>query len=123
MFFNVSGYIYNIINDNIFLKIIDEENLIKFQQNINKLYKTESDIDLQKNIYKFKINKNTKFIIKNYIYTNLKELIGIYITISGQFKYYCFKYDTTIINEINNELESEKKIRKGYLNICNKIYN
>lgn len=123
MFFNVSGYIVNIIDSKIELRIIDDDNLTKFQKNLNKMYKVEKDIDLTNRIYKFKINKQTKFIIKHYEYNNLSNLIGIYVTISGYFKYYCFNIQVNILNEINNELEDEKKIKKGYLNICNKVYN
>lgn len=123
MFFNVSGYITYISDSTIKIKIIDKDDLIKFQRNINKLYKKNIDTDNNTNIYNFKINKKTKFIIKNYTYNNYSELIGIFITISGYSKYYCFSINNNILNEINNELEDEKKYKQGYIYICNKIYN
>jgi hypothetical protein len=123
MFFNVSGYILQITNDSIQLRIIDDDDLTKFQKNLNKMYKTINLIDLDKKKYNFKINKQTKIIIKNYNYENLSNLIGIYVTISGYFKYYCFNITSNTLNEINNELEDTKKYKKGYINICNKIYN
>jgi len=123
MFFNISGYIININNNKLKLKIIDNEVLTKFQKNINKLYKTTNEINLEDNIYSFKINKKTKFIIKNYNYNNLFELNGVFVNISGYSKYFCFELENNILNEINNEIEIEKKIKKGYIYICNKIYN
>jgi hypothetical protein len=123
MFFNVSGYIVNINDDKLQLRIIEDDDLIKFQTNLNKIYKINDNININNKIYKFKINKKTKFIIKNYTYTNLNELKGIYVTISGYFKYYSFCFNTTMVNEINNELEDTKKYKTGYMNICNKIYN
>jgi hypothetical protein len=123
MFFNVSGYIVNINDDKLQLRIIDDDDLLKFQTNLNKIYKINDNININNKIYKFKINKKTKFIIKNYTYNSLNELQGIYVTISGYFKYYSFCFNTTMVNEINNELEDTKKYKTGYMNICNKIYN
>lgn len=124
MFFNISGYIINISNNKIKLKIIDNDVLIRFQNNLNKLYKIQNDINLDNNIYIFTFNKKTKFLIKNYTYKDLSELNGIFINISGYSKYYCFETNTNnILNEINNELEEQKKYKKGYVYICNKIYN
>jgi hypothetical protein len=123
MFFNVSGYILKITDDSIQLRITDDDDLTKFQKNLNKMYKTNDLIDLDKKKYNFKINKKTKIIIKNYNYDNLSNLIGIYVTISGYFKYYCFSIISNALNEINNDLEDTKKYKKGYINICNKIYN
>jgi hypothetical protein len=123
MFFNVSGYIVNINDDKLQLRIIDDDDLLKFQTNLNKIYKINDNININNKIYNFKINKKTKFIIKNYTYNSLNELQGIYVTISGYFKYYSFCFNTTMVNEINNELEDTKKYKTGYMNICNKIYN
>ena len=39
MFFNVSGYIVNINDDKLQLRIIDDDDLLKFQTNLNKIYK------------------------------------------------------------------------------------
>lgn len=124
MFFNINGYIININNNKIKLKIIDNEILTKFQKNINKLYKIQNDINLNENVYNFTVNKKTKFTIQNYTYTHLSELIGVCINISGYSKYYCFELQSnSLLNEINNELQEEKKYKKGYAFICNKIYN
>lgn len=124
MFFNISGYIIDINQKKIIIRIIDEDLLIKFQKNINKLYKVENDINLENNIYTFHINKNTKFIISNFTYNNLLDLKGIYITLSGYSKYYCFQLNNdNILNEINNEIEEQKNYKKGYIYIINKIYN
>ena len=41
MFFNISCYIENITETKIKVKIIDSEMLLKFQKNINGLYKSK----------------------------------------------------------------------------------
>lgn len=124
MFFNISGYIVDINQKKIIVRIIDNDLLIKFQKNINKLYKIDNDINLEKNIYTFHINKNSKIIINNFTYNNLFELKGIYITISGYSKYFCFQFNNNnILNDINNEIEEHKNYKKGYIYIVNKLYN
>ena len=41
MFFNIDCYIVNVYEKKIKIHISDEESLLKFQQNIDKLYKTK----------------------------------------------------------------------------------
>jgi hypothetical protein len=126
MFFNISCYIENITETYIKIKIIDPEILSKFQKNINGLYKTKkgklvtnkhsSEIDT----FNLKINKKTKFDLIGFSYSNLNNLIGTNINISGESKYYCFPV-SNINNEINDFTEEIKYIN-GYSLICNKIY-
>ena len=126
MFFNILCYIENITETYIKVKIIDPEILAKFQKNINGLYKSKkgklvtnkhpSEIDT----FNLKINKKTKFDLIGFNYSNLNNLIGTSVNISGESKYYCFP-----INNINNEIHDfteEIKIINGYSLICNKIY-
>jgi hypothetical protein len=126
MFFNISCYIENITETQIKVKIIDSENLLKFQKNINSLYKSKKGESVTNkhssecNIFNLKINKKTKFDLGNFNYSNLKNLIGTSVNISGESKYYCFQVKETI-NEIYDFTE-EKTYINGYSLICNKIY-
>jgi hypothetical protein len=105
------------------VRIVDDDNLLKFQANISGLYKSKrgklvSNIhnsSSECDIFNLKINKNTKFDLKRIDYTNLSNLIGISVRISGQSKYYCFS--------VTDEFTSEKKYINGYSLNCNKIYN
>lgn len=122
MFFNISCYIENITENNIKVKIIDSENLLKFQKNINGLYKSKKGESVTNkhscssecNIFNLKFNKKTKFELDRFNYTNLNDLIGTNVNISGESKYYFF----SILDEFTNE----KKYINGYSLICNKIY-
>jgi len=129
MFFKISCYIQDIKEKKIKIKIVDEDDLIKFQNNINKLYKTKIGSELENthiktvdddiikkinNIFYLNIMKKTKFDIKGFKYDNMESLIGTNVFISGESKYYSFI--------INNEFTEEKKYKRGYSLVCNKIY-
>ena len=120
MFFNIDCYIVNVYEKKIKIHISDEESLLKFQQNIDKLYKTKigskvTDIKTAEGIKTFylNINKKTKFDIQNFNYDNIKDLIGVNIIISGESKYYSFSLDQSDDNKI---------YKTGYSLVCNKIY-
>lgn len=120
MFFNISCYIESITDTKIKVKIIDPTSLLKFQKNINGLYKSKkgnlvsnkhsSDCDT----FNLKINKKTKFDLNRLDYSDLNNLVGTNINISGESKYYCFF--------VEDEFIEEKKYINGYSLICNKIY-
>lgn len=120
MFFNISCYIESISEKHINVKIIDIDNLLKFQKNIDTLYKNKkgkivsnkhnSTIDQ----FKLKINKKTKFELDKFTYENINNLIGTNVNISGESKYYNFC--------VVDEFTDEKKYITGYSLICNKIY-
>ena len=125
MFFKISCYIQDINEKKIKVKIVDDDDLTKFQNNINNLYKTKKGSELENthikdtdkkinNVFYLNIMKRTKFDIKDFKYDNLKSLIGTNVNISGESKYYSFV--------INNEFTEEKKYKKGYSLVCNKIY-
>jgi hypothetical protein len=120
MFFNISCYIEKITETQINVKIIDSENLLKFQKNINSLYKSKKGEfvtnrhSFECDIFKLKINKKTKFDLGAFNYSKLTNLIGINVNISGESKYYCFP--------VIDEFTEEKKYINGYNLICNKIY-
>ena len=127
MFFNISCYIENISETKLKVRIIDNDNLLKFQKNINGLYKSKKGQSVYNkhnyspecDTFNLRINKKTKFELNQLNYTDLKNLIGTCVNISGESKYYCFyvKDETNIYNE-----ESEKKYINGYNLVCNKIY-
>jgi hypothetical protein len=122
MFFKIQCYIIDIKNNDIWISISNKEELTKFQTNLIKLYKNIEEFNYNNNIFKLKINKQTKFNI-NFIYNNIKELKGCSVTISGQSKYYCFSYNDEILNELTNTFNTIKKIKKGYILAINKISN
>lgn len=120
MFFNIDCYIVNIYEKKIKIHITDEESLLKFQKNIEKLYKTKAgskvtDVKSAENISTFYLNysKKTKFEIHNFNYNNIKELIGVNVKISGETKYYSFSVEGT---------EDKPIFKTGYSLVCNKIY-
>jgi hypothetical protein len=122
MFFKIQCYIIDIKNNDIWISISNKEELTKFQTNLIKLYKNIEEFNYNNNIFKLKVNKQTKFNI-NFIYNNIKELKGCSVTISGQSKYYCFSYNDEILNELTNTFNTIKKIKKGYILVINKINN
>lgn len=129
MFFNISCYIEKITDTQLKVKIIDPDNLLKFQKNINGLYKSKKGDSVSSkhkcspecDIFNLKINKKTKFELNRVDYTNLENLVGTCVNISGESKYYCFS-TVDIDNELTGFTE-EKKYINGYSLICNKIYN
>jgi hypothetical protein len=126
MFFKVSGYILNInsTKKKILLKINDDDELNRFKNNLIQ-FKIYSKEHLEKinNTFTLKFNNFTKFNISKYNYKNISDLNGVYITISGQTKYYCFSIDENKYNEITNNIITEKKIKSGYILLCNNIKN
>jgi hypothetical protein len=124
MFFNTSCYIVSISDKKIKVTIDNEDDLNKFKQNLIKLYnskKSQNIInkqDINKDVFLFTINNKTKFDLK-YKYTDLKDLIGIRVNISGQSKYYIFKDDSNVLDDINGT----KSYKSGYNFILNKIYD
>lgn len=126
MFFNISCYIESIIDNKIKVRIIDINNLLKFQNNINGLYKSKKGSLVSNkhssecDIFNLKINKKTKFDLGKLNYSDINNLKGVNVNISGESKYYCFP-----VEDINNgmcEFTKEKKYINGYSLICNKIY-
>ena len=120
MFFNIDCYIVNVYEKKIKIHISDDESLLKFKQNIDKLYKTKNgskvtDIKIAEGVKTFylNINKKTKFDIKNFNYDDIKDLIGVNVIISGESKYYSFSIDQS---------EDKKIFKTGYSLVCNKIY-
>ena len=123
MYFNINCYILDINEKKIKISISDNAVLLKFQNNINNLYKTKSgslvtdrklaDCVNDINVFYLNINKKTKFDIIHFDYNNMSELIGVNVNISGESKYYAF----------NIEDDNNKVIYKtGYSLVCNKIY-
>jgi len=129
MFFNISCYIESIADTKIKVRIVDPDNLLKFQKNINGLYKSKKGNSVSNkhssecDIFNLKFNKKTKFDLNGFNYTDLNNLIGTNVNISGESKYYCFP-----VNKINtdsqeiNDFTEEIKYINGYSLICNKIY-
>jgi hypothetical protein len=126
MFFKISGYILNInsTKKKILLKINDDDELNRFKNNLIqfKIYSKEY-LEKINNTFTLKFNNFTKFNISKYNYKNISDLNGVYITISGQTKYYCFSIDENKYNEITNNIITEKKIKSGYILLCNNIKN
>lgn len=120
MFFNITCYIEKITETQLKVRIVDADNLLKFQKNINGLYKTKKGTDTthkhntEQDMFNLKINKKTKFDLIGVDYSNLNNLVGTSIRISGESKYYCFF--------IKDEFTDEKKYINGYSLVCNKIY-
>ncbi len=122
MFFNISCYIEIITETQLKVRIIDADNLLKFQKNINGLYKSKKGESVSNkhnyssecDKFNLKINKKTKFDLNRLDYPNLNNLVGTNVNISGESKYYCFS--------IIDEFTDEKKYINGYSLICNKIY-
>ncbi len=119
MFFKVNCYIIKIINNTLYIEILDKDELERFKKNLLKLYKSDNNFKNTKKYYIIKINKQTKFNI-NYNYNNISELIGINVTISGYSKYYSFLYNDEIL-DIHNNLKTITKNKKGYSLYANKI--
>ena len=62
----------------------------------------------------------TKFNITKK-YTNLNELIGLNVLISGQSKYYSFIYKDEILDIHTNNFITTTKNKKGYTLYANNI--
>jgi len=122
MFFNIDCYIFNIQDNNVYITINNLDTLNRFINNLKKLYKNDEYVNSlkNKNIYKLKLHKNTKFDI-NFNYSNISELIGCEVIISASSKYYCFLYDSDVFDEQTNLIKIVKKIKKGYILNINKI--
>lgn len=122
MFFKIKCYIIKATNNNILIEINDPEELNRFHKNLIKLYKNLDNFDYTKIQYNIKINSNTKFLI-NYSYTDITELTGTLVSISGYSKYYCFSYEGEILDEHTNLFKTIKKNKSGYSLIANKVSN
>jgi hypothetical protein len=122
MFFKIHCYIIDIKNNELIISIVDKDELNKFHKNLIKLYKNPNDFDLTQNIFKIKYNNQTKFEI-TFNYNNIKDLKGCSVIISGYSKYYCFSYNNEILDENTNLFKTEKKIKKGFTLLANKIIN
>lgn len=120
MFFKITCNIIKVQNKDLLIEIDDEESLLRFQKNLNLLYKNNININSKNKIYKIKYNNNTKFDIKKK-YNNLIELIGLNIVISGQSKYYSFSYKDEVLNEQTNTFITITKNKKGYILYANNI--
>jgi hypothetical protein len=122
MFFNIKCYIQSINNNEIIVYINDNNELIRFQNNLIKLYKNIDSFDYEKKIYKIKLLSSTKYNI-SFQYNNLNALIGTNVNISGKSKYYCFVTHNEEFDTLTNLFKPIKKIIKGYTLYANKIYN
>ncbi len=122
MFFKINCYIVSINDNAIVINISDKDELNKFQKNLIRLYKNESLFDYSKTFFKIKLSNTTKINI-NFKYSNLQELKGINVFISGFSKYYCFTTDSEIFDELTNLFKPIKKINKGYSLYASKIFN
>ena len=122
MFFKIKCYIIDIKNNDLIISITDSEELAKFHKNLIKLYKNQEDFNKNQDIFKIKYNNQTKFEIK-FNYNNIKDLKGCSVIISGTSKYYCFSYNNEIIDENTNLFKIEKKIKRGFTLLANKIIN
>lgn len=120
MFFKITCNIIKVQNKDLLIEINDEESLLRFQKNLNLLYKNNININSKNKIYKIKYNNKTKFDIKKK-YNNLIELIGLNIVISGQSKYYSFSYKDEVLNEQTNTFITITKNKKGYILYANNI--
>lgn len=120
MFFKINCTIIKIKNNDIYIEIIDNNDLLKFQNNLLKLYKKNKNFNYNNKIFKLKYNNKTKFNI-NFSYSDLNSLIGFNVSISGYSKYYSFKFKDEIINPISNTLETIQKNKNGYIFYISKI--
>lgn len=122
MFFKFQCYIIDIKNNELIVNIHNKDDLLRFQNNLIKLYKTSEGFNYEQSIFKIKINKYTKFEI-NFDYSNMQDLKGVNVYISGSSKYYCFSFNDEILNEMTNTFITIKKIKKGHTFYANKISN
>ncbi len=124
MFFNTSCYIVSINEKKIKATIDNVEDLERFKLNMIRLYNSKrsqniiNKQDVNKDIFTFTINNNTKFDLK-FKYTNLSDLIGIRVNLSGYSKYYIFKDTSDVLNDINGTTS----YKSGYNLIINKMYD
>lgn len=122
MFFKIKCYINSIKNNIINISIYDNNELLRFQQNLSKLYKNPDQFDYNKNNFNLKLLNSTKIQL-NTSYNSINDLHGISVIISGSSKYYCFTIDKEEIDIQTNTFVNVKKIIKGYTLYANKIVN
>jgi hypothetical protein len=122
MFFKIKCYINSIKNNIINISIYDNNELLRFQQNLSKLYKNLDQFDYNKNNFDLKLLNSTKIQL-NTSYNSINDLHGISVIISGSSKYYCFTIDKEEIDIQTNTFVNVKKIIKGYTLYANKIVN
>ena len=122
MFFKIKCYINSIKNNIINISIYDNNELLRFQQNLSKLYKNLDQFDYNKNNFDLKLLNSTKIQL-NTSYNSINDLHGIPVIISGSSKYYCFTIDKEEIDIQTNTFVNVKKIIKGYTLYANKIVN
>lgn len=122
MFFKIKCYINSIKNNIINISIYDNNELLRFQQNLSKLYKNLDQFDYNKNNFDLKLLNSTKIQL-NTSYNSINDLHGISVIISGSSKYYCFTIDKEEIDIQTNTFVNVKKIIKGYTLYANKITN
>lgn len=122
MFFKIKCYINYIKNDKIYISIPDEDELLRFQQNLVRLYKNPESFDYQKKNFIIKLLKSTKIILITE-YSNINDLHGTSVIISGMSKYYCFSTDHEELDENTNLFKLTKKIIKGHTLCASKITN
>jgi|Laugresu1bdmlbdd_1035124.scaffolds.fasta_scaffold46238_1 hypothetical protein len=122
MFFKIKCYINSIKNNIINISIYDNNELLRFQQNLSKLYKNLDQFDYNKNNFDLKLLNSTKIQL-NTSYNSINDLHGISVIISGSSKYYCFTIDKEDIDIQTNTFVNVKKIIKGYTLYANKIVN
>lgn len=120
MFFKIKCYINNIKNNTINISINDQSELLRFQQNLIKLYKYPEHFDTTQSNFKIKLLNTTKIEL-NINYKSIDDIHGISAIISGSSKYYCFSTDHEVYNSETNLLENKKKIIRGYTLYANKI--
>lgn len=110
MFFKIRCYITFIISQKkIKISIEDEQEYIKMNKNMKLLYKSNYE---SKKEFIINLNYKTKIKIDKINYTNIDDLIGCEVYISGYSKYYNFKIDN-----------DDEKIIQGYSLIANKIHD
>lgn len=98
--FNVRGYIIRVFNDTKIKIRIDEDDVEKIEKIFSNLYKTKKNIT-ELNI----LLQGADIDIRNLEYNELSDLIGVYVYISCQAKYYSFSKD---------DEHGNKNIYRGY---------
>lgn len=122
MFFKIKCYINYVKDNTINISINDENELLRFQNNLLKLYKNPDYFDYEKKTFNIKLLNTTKYNL-TFAYSSIQNLHGISVEISGSSKYYCFSIDKDEFDEQSNLFKSVKKIIRGYTLYANKISN